>query len=165
LEKAIDGGGIENSYIGLRHFGYDSTLNPSGKSTVTVMLYADFDWWKSKYKDNAVYIQEKERLATEVKNVVETNYPETRGKIDVIDVATPMTYVRYCNAWRGAWMSWAPTPKSKIRYIPGSLPGLDGFQLTGQWTMPPGGLPVAVVTGRWVIQSICGLEKQRFKSN
>ena len=157
LEKSIDS-------VGFRHFCYDNTLMPQGKSAVTVFLKADFDWWRDKYNNKEDYIQEKERIAAEVISVVEKHYHETKGKIEIVDVATPMTYVRYCNAWKGAWMSFANTPKGSIRYIPGNLPGLDGFYLAGQWTMPPGGLPTALITGRWVIQRICGIEKRKFNT-
>lgn len=164
LEEKINGGGATNDYLGFKHFCYDNNLMPEGKSAVTVMLGADFDWWKERYNDKDAYIKEKERIGAEVASVLEKTYPETKGKVEVIDVATPMTYVRYCNAWRGAWMAFGTTPKGKIQYISGKLPGLDGFYLSGQWTMPPGGLPTAVITARWTIQRICGLEKRKFDS-
>jgi hypothetical protein len=59
-------------------------------------------------------------------------------------------------------MAWANTPLGRIKFVSGKLPGLTNFFLTGQWTLPPGGLPTAVVTGRWVIQRICHLEKKKF---
>ncbi|MBM3701034.1 MAG: hypothetical protein FJW68_09020 [Actinobacteria bacterium] len=75
---------------------------------------------------------------------------------------TPLTYERYCNAYRGAWMSWAPTPGAKIRFITGILPGLDNFYLTGQWTMPPGGLPTAIMSANWTMQRICAKENVQY---
>jgi phytoene dehydrogenase-like protein len=132
------------------------------KSALITLLNADFDWWKERYANKELYRSEKERVAEDVKTIAQKYYPETKGKIETVDVATPMTYVRYCNAWQGSWMAWANTPSGKIRFVPGELPGLENFFLTGQWTLPPGGLPTAVVTGRWVIQRICRLEKKKF---
>lgn len=163
LHFEIDGGGKSNNYLGFRHFGFDKTLMPNGKNALIIMLHGDFNWWKEKYNDQEVYKEEKNRLANDVIKVVEDYYPELRNKIEVVDVATPMTYVRYCDAWQGAWMAWATTPKGKIRFIPGILPGLKNFYLAGQWTLLPGGLPSAAITGKWVIQRICKAEKIKFK--
>ncbi len=162
-DRPVDAGGVSNEFVGLRHFCFDKTLMPEGRSAVTVVMSADYEWWKAKRQDPVAYKQEKERLAQEIIAIVEQRYPETKGKIEVHDVATPMTYERYCNAWRGSWMAWAGTPKSKIRYVSGKLPGLEGFFYAGQWNMPPGGLPTAVVGGKWVIQRICGLERKKFQ--
>ena len=78
-------------------------------------------------------------------------------------MATPTTYERYCNAWRGAWMAWANTPGAKIRAVRAAVPGLTHFYQAGQWLLPPGGLPVAVVTGKWAIQHVCRAEKVAFR--
>ena len=113
---------------------------------------------KREKTDPEPYKAEKERISEEVIAAFIERFPESEGKIKIIDMATPITYERYCNAYRGAWMSWAPTPGAKIRFISGILPGLDNFYLTGQWIMPPGGLPTAVMTGCWTIQRICEKE-------
>lgn len=161
-QAPVDAGGITHEVVSLKNYCFDSTMVPAGKSVVTSLLSADFDWWKAKKADPQAYRAEKERVAHEVVAVLEQRYPETRGKVEAVDVATPMTYVRYCDAWRGAWMSFMTTPRQKTRYLPGNLPGLEGFYMAGQWTMPPGGLPGAVMTGRWVIQRLCAKAKRSF---
>jgi phytoene desaturase len=152
--QTIDAGGIVHDMVGLKNYCFDPSMVPSGKSVVTTILAADYDWWKAKKEDAAAYKREKERVAAEVIAALEERYPETKGKVETVDVVTPMTYVRYCDAWRGAWMSFMTTPKQKTRYLPGNLPGLERFYMAGQWTLPPGGLPGAVLTGRWVIQRV-----------
>ena len=165
MASEVDGGGKTNKHLGFRHFCFDKTLMPEGKTALITVLHADFNWWKEKYSDIEAYNHEKRRIAQEIKAVAEDYYPELKDSVEIIDVATPMTYVRYCNAWEGAWMAWAGTPKGTIRYVPGHLPGLKNFYLAGQWTLPPGGLPSAVVTGCWVIQRICGIEKMKFAAS
>ena len=76
---------------------------------------------------------------------------------------TPMTYVRFCNAWRGSWMSWGDS-KDVPRYYPGILPGLDNFILAGMWTLPPGGLPGAGGSGRFAAHRLCIKEGLPFKT-
>jgi phytoene dehydrogenase-like protein len=153
--QPVDGGGYVNSWLGLNHYSYDPTFASKGKSVVAAsFLGSDYDWWKQKAQDKAVYKAEKQRVAQEVCSAVEERFPQAKGKIEVVDVATPVTYERYCNAWRGAYMSWGPTPKSKIRTVPGKLAGLNGFYMAGQWTMLPG-INGGVITGRWAIQRVC----------
>jgi phytoene desaturase len=157
--EKIDIGGTLTENVSLKHYCYDQSLAPQGKSIVSCLFPGDFNWWKNKYQDINSYNQEKERLANDVCKVIESRFPETKGKIERVDVATPMTYVHYCNAWRGSWMTWI---NAKERYFLGNLPGLDHFYMAGQWTMPPGGLPCAATSGRWVIQRICKNESLRF---
>lgn len=165
IPSEIDGGGKANKQIGFRHYCFDKTLMSEGKSALITVLPADFNWWEEKHSDSESYKNEKERIGNEIKAIAEQYYPELKHNIETIDVATPMTYVRYCNAWQGAWMAWATTPKGKVQYIPGYLPGLEHFYLAGQWTLLPGGLPTAVLTGRWVIQRICKWDRRKFKNN
>lgn len=162
LDRPIDAGGNVLDHILLKNYCFDPTMVPQGKAVVTSLLPADFDWWKAKKEDPAAYQAEKERIAREVCAVLESRYPEAKGKIEQVDVSTPMTYVRYCDAWRGSWMSFMTTPKGKTGYISGKLPGLDRFYMAGQWTMAPGGLPGAAMAGRWVIQRLCKLNKRKF---
>ena len=39
---------------------------------------------------------------------------------------------------------------------------LDNFVLSGQWIMAPGGLPIAIFTGKHAICRICKSEKKKF---
>jgi phytoene desaturase len=165
-ESPLDAGGITHNFIGFKNYCFDSTLQPAGKSVVISILDADFDWWKAKKEDSAAYRSEKERIASAVCAAIERRFPEARGKIEQVDVATPMTYVRYCNAWRGSWMSFMTTPETDRAKndLPGNLPGLDRFYMAGQWTMPPGGLPGAVMAGRFAVQRICTQSKVKFSA-
>lgn len=160
--KTIDAGGVIHNYIGAKNYCYDKTIAPAGKSVITIILEADYKWWENKYNDKSVYNSEKKRISKEITFAIQERFPDICGRIEVIDVATPMTYVRYCNSWKGAWMSWMVSPNSKIRYHTGKFKGLKNFYQTGQWILPPGGLPVAVVTGKWTIQRICNECKINF---
>jgi phytoene dehydrogenase-like protein len=165
-DTPVDAGGISHGFVPFKNYCFDKSMAPTGKSVVTTVLDADFDWWKAKKQDPEAYRAEKERIAHEVCAALESRYPETKGKIEQVDVATPMTYVRYCNAWRGAWMSFMSTPESAggSNDSTGMLPGLSRFCMTGQWTMPPGGLPGAGLSGKWTIQRICRDSKVEFKA-
>ncbi len=159
-ETPVDAGGIRHDFVSLKNYSFDPTMVPVGKTVITSLLGADYDWWKACRADTAAYRAEKQRVADEVIAVLNRRYPQTVGKVETVDVVTPTTYERYCNAWKGAWMSFMNTPGQKIRFVPGSLPGLERFQMAGQWVLPPGGLPGAVMSGKWAIERILASAKK-----
>ena len=165
LDEPVRLGGDEHTRIWLMHYSYDRSMAPPGHSVVTSFFpTSDFDWWRELYQEKEAYRAEKDRIASVVKDAIENQYSAAEGRVGVMDVATPMTYVRYCNAWRGAWMSWISTPDLPARYLPMRLRGLKGFVMAGQWIMPPGGLPVAALSGRWAVQHLCAAERRPFVS-
>ena len=76
------------------------------------------------------------------------------GLVDVSDVATPLTYERYCANWKGSWMT-DMTPSTKMKSYPAVVDGLSGVYFAGHRMQPPGGLPVALATGRAAVQYLC----------
>ena len=46
----------------------------------------------------------------------------------------------------------------------GLIDGLKNFVIAGQWVMPPGGLPIALFTGRHAAYRITRWEKKKFKA-
>jgi len=47
------------------------------------------------------------------------------------------------------------TPSMKMKSYPAAINGLSGVYFAGQRMMPPGGLPVALMTGRTAVQYLC----------
>ena len=147
--------GLTDNSVAVLHYGYDDTLAPAGKTILGCFYYADYDYWKKLHTDADNYHAEKKRLEELAVADAMRFYPEIDGKIETTDVVTPMTYVRYCNAWRGSWMTWMGGGKEVPQYYPGVLPGLENFIMAGMWTLPPGGLPGAAVSGRFAAQRLC----------
>jgi phytoene dehydrogenase-like protein len=87
-----------------------------------------------------------------------------KDKIEVVDIATPATFRRYTNNWKGSVQGWLPG-KNIIAQSPvkSELPGLKGFYFIGHWSIPGGGLPVAIKSARDVAQMICKIKKVRFR--
>ncbi len=140
-------------------YNFDYTLMPKGKSIVASYYLANYDDWRLLNKEQ--YAAYKEQLRQDAVAALLERYPQTDGKIETIDVVTPMTYVRYCDAWRGAWMTW-PQGKGVPQYFPGKLEGLDGFLLASMWAMPPGGLPSAAAAGRFAAHRLTLAEGREF---
>ncbi len=155
LDAPVEIGGRRVDTIPIRHSCYDPTLTREGKSNVTILVPADYDWWQAKAQDRAAYEAEKADIEAALSGLLEELYPETANKIEVTDLATPLTYVRYCNAYRGSWMSFVISPETPTAQWDGRIDGLDHFYMGGMWTNFPGGLPGAAIGGRWAVQRLC----------
>jgi len=87
------------------------------------------------------------------------------GHIEVIDVATPKTNVRYTGVKDGAYEGFLPSRENMMKSLKMTLPKLQNFYMAGQWLVPGGGLPPSAQTGKWAVQLICKKRKQEFISN
>ena len=149
------------SRIAYKNYAYEKTFAPEGCTTITMNLQQfdqDYLVWKELYQDQEAYKKEKDRIGQFVKSEVERVNPELKGKIHILDVATPVTYERYCNAYHGAWMTFILRPRQKRLTFNGMIDGLSNCYLAGQWMISPGGLPGAVNSGKSAIQRICKAE-------
>lgn len=154
--------GMDRTAVYLKHYGFDRMLCPPGKAIVTTVLISDYQYWKRLREDPAAYRAEKEKVAQAFAQVVEQRFPQTRGCLRAADVATPLTYERYTDAWQGAYMGWQSTPEFPVRQVPTTLPGLSNFTMAGQWTYTVGGLPVALMSARGTLQRICAEDGREF---
>jgi len=88
--------------------------------------------------------------------------PDIRRAIEVIDVSSPATIVRYTSNWRGSFEGWLLTPGMGYRPSRTTLPGLRHFLMAGQWVMPGGGLPSGLFTARSAIRAVCKADRAPF---
>ena len=73
-------------------------------------------------------------------DALEHKFGNVRDNIEMLDVATPATYIRYTNNWTGGQISWKATKKTFGKPTTWSIKGLDNFYMTGQWAGTSGGL-------------------------
>ncbi len=158
--------GRPRDWLRLRHFCYDPTMAPTGKSALQVWLGSDFNYWNELRNDPPAYAAEKSAIAESVLSVLETRFPGLRRDVEVVDVATPYTTWRYTGNWQGSPQGWAYSPATLKMLlgqgIPKTLPGVANFYMAGQWVEPGGGLPAAVMSGRNIMQIICRRTGRRF---
>jgi phytoene dehydrogenase-like protein len=134
---------------------------PEGGTALTTISFGDtYDFWKQA-KDDGRYEEEKQILAEQFSSALCAKYPQCEGKIEVIDIATPLTYERYTGAYRGSWMS-VMKPGDKMKQYPGNCEGINGLFFAGHRLMPPGGLPSAAASGRQAAQMVCRLYDVQF---
>jgi len=162
LEEPINVGDAARRWLHVHHYCYDPTMAPQGKSAVTVTFQNNnHAYWKKLYEDRERYKAEKQSLADAVIARLEKRFPGITGQIEVVDVATPVTYERYTGNWQGSYCGWATTTETMDKSMSRTLPGLGSFCMAGQWVFP-GGVPTALISGRHVMQVICKQDKRPF---
>lgn len=144
------------------NYGFDPTLAPKGKTTIIIRFDSPWEIWKD--LNDEAYHDEKRVILEEMTKRLIKLYPEVEGHIEVTDVATPRTDVRYTGVWQGAYEGFLPGPDNLNKNLEMRIPGLEGFTLIGQWVFPGGGLPPAAQSGRWAIQLLCKDLKREFRT-
>lgn len=165
LKKSFMVGGEEINRIALKNHSFDSTLAPEGKTVFTIMIETKYDYWANLKNKKEKYFAEKENIKDSVVNAISEIYPGIEDKIEVVDVATPLTFIHYTGNWKGSYEGWLWNQKVSFTFeMPQTLPGLSNFYMAGQWVSPGGGLYGAATSARKAVKMICKNEKKRFKT-
>lgn len=153
-------GGVDLPFFVVSNYARDNYA-PEGCTAVTALLPGyTYGWWKAA-KADGTYDAKKKAVAEHFIHILGDMVPESRGKIAVTDVATPVTYERYCNTFEGSYMSdWLPATfttnaPNRVR---------KGLYFAGQRTAYSGGLPPAVISGRLAVRALCKDFGHKFKN-
>ncbi|MCP4130664.1 MAG: NAD(P)/FAD-dependent oxidoreductase [bacterium] len=117
----------------------DPSFSPEGTSQIAIVLLKNGDPWLR--IPTADYAKEKYRLAEDLIATAEKVFPGLRDHIEEIEIATPITHLRYLGHPRGAIYGFSSlakdsnmfiTPRQNIKGLfgAGSWFGLGGFQPT-----------------------------------
>ncbi|MDR2979457.1 MAG: NAD(P)/FAD-dependent oxidoreductase [Bacteroidales bacterium] len=148
----------EVNYLKINHYSFSSHFCKGGKTLVQVVLHEqEFAYWeKLKTASEVEYQQVKEKIAKQIIIEIEHVYPETSGKIELLDVATPLTLQRYCHSYRGAYLSFCNMHHQEQRENhEGKIHGIKNMFLGGQWVFQEGGIALAAISGKFAVQRIC----------
>ncbi|MFO0549762.1 MAG: flavodoxin domain-containing protein [Polyangiaceae bacterium] len=161
--EPLDVGGVANDKLYLRIFNDEPTSAPPGHSVVQLMLTTDYDYWAKEYaagKDN--YAAAKKALTDALVERLDALVPNLKQAIEVVDLATPITYWNTARSWRGAYEGWKPGSDAFFGSLKQTVHGVAGLYLAGQWVEPGGGVPTALASGRKVVQLVCADEQVTF---
>ena len=162
LEKPVTIAGNEHKELGVLIYNFDPELAPEGKSVVKVQFNTDYEYWEKLYREPERYKAEKEQIADTVIELLDKRFPGLAEQVEMRDVATPVTWVRYTGNWKGSYEGWMISPETFMMEMKKTLPGLENFYMSGQWVNPGGGMPTAVMSGNHTIQIICKKDKKKF---
>jgi phytoene dehydrogenase-like protein len=155
----LDAGGRSADYLYLRIYNDDPALAPKDHTVVQATIATSYEFWA---KTGTNYASEKDRLAERLLRSLEHYLPGMKGTVDVVDVATPLTFWNMARSWRGAFEGWIPTADALFGHVEKTLPGLEHFYMAGQWMEPGGGVPMAIMSGRQVVQLLCESQSRAF---
>lgn len=151
---------MKHGYSIMNQSAVDPTLAPDGKTTIIIRFDSAWENWEN------VGQEEYEKLKIQIRkhgiHILERHFPGVKEKIEVVDVSTPKTAVKYTGVWKGAYEGFLPTGNMIKKTLPNTVPNLKSFYMIGQWMFPGGGLPPAAQSGKWVLQTICKERKLTF---
>ena len=144
--------GITYNTLIVNNYAKEGDYAPEGCTVLTCLLHGNsYDYWAAAKSDGSYAAKKQETIALVIDRLSD-RIPELKTSVEVTDMATPLTYERYCDTYQGSYMShWEPltrVPHAPIRFAP-------GIYFTGQRVNFSGGLPPAAVTGRRTAQTLC----------
>src|SRR5690554_6418487 len=116
FDQAFTYAGNEINTIGFNNYATFKGYAPEGCTSLTMALIGDsYDYWKNA-KEQGRYDEEKKCLAEVIIDRLSSKLPQIKDKVAVWDVATPLTYERYCGTFKGSWMSETGKGSKMITY-------------------------------------------------
>ena len=126
---------------------------PKGKNIINLIILQGYEHWKKYETDyrkgnKEAYRQEKERMGDVLIRRAETVLlPGLSEAIEVKEIGTPLTNVRFTGNYRGAIYGWDETlDNSNPRRLPHTTP-IKKLYLSGAWTSPGHGYGGVIASG------------------
>jgi prolycopene isomerase len=145
---------VERSGYGLTL--YDNLFegySPKGKNTLNIIAPQGYGPWEKFASDyfqgkKDAYKKEKERMARVLVEKVEKKFlPGLSKAIEVMEIGTPLTNVRYTGNYRGAIYGFDQTlDNSGSTRLPNKTP-INKLYLAGAWTRPGHGYSAVIGSG------------------
>ncbi len=155
-------GKFEFEHLVVLNHAFDATQNTT-KVCLSVLNDVDdgvYEYLKGLSREE--YLAEKKRLGEAIRAELAKDFGLDESLFELLDVATPLTYERYTNAYHGSYQAFASTKRMGALMHKGIIKGLKHFYFCGQWIMPPGGLPVAAFSAKMSAIRLCREDRKKF---
>jgi len=149
LAGDVEGGGVSVTLYDAIYPGY----SPAGKNTINLLALQGYGPWEPFEADyragrKAAYDQEKERMADVlIRKAEERLLPGLSDAIEVKEIGTPLTNVRYTGHHRGAIYGWDQTVNNSGSTRVGHATPIEGLYLAGAWSRPGHGYGAVIPSG------------------
>jgi len=130
----------------------DPSCCPEGKSVVTTMVLAEPERFESALdpgrKRGKAYKELKKHVTSQLleKIVRALGIADLERHIEVLELATPVTFERYTANRGGAYVGWKYSPDQAQNHFPQESP-VGNLILCGHWVAPGGGVSNVMVGG------------------
>jgi phytoene dehydrogenase-like protein len=115
LDKPVTIAGHKNDSLEMQLYGFDKTMAPEGKGVIKVELVSSYSYWKQLHADERRYEEEKQKVSSQVLEILESHFHGIRNQVEVIDVPTLMTWERFMGGTHG----FNNMPNKKFGFITG----------------------------------------------
>ncbi len=124
----------------------DPEASPPGTANVVLaFLHSAEPWLKLSPSE---YLEAKDRMAASALDVAERFSPELRRHIEVMEISTPLTNMRFTANPAGTYIGYMYTPQdTAVMRIPNRGP-LDGLFFANAWVRLGGGYQTCINSGR-----------------
>lgn len=129
---------------------HDRDLLPENRHSIQLIVAAP-------YYERAKWDACRKKLAQDVVQRLEQYIPGVSQWVEVEQVATPTTLLKYTGNYKGAMYGWASTPEQVGRQKLPEETAIGGLYIVGHWTgLPSGhsGIPTVVTSGRRVAKVV-----------
>jgi all-trans-retinol 13,14-reductase len=145
----VESGGV---YVTL-YDNIEAGYSPAGKNTLNIMTLQGYDPWERFANDyhageKRAYRKEKERLADVlIRRAEKALLPGLSSAIEVKEIGTPLTNVRYTGHHRGAIYGWDQTVNNSGAARVGHATPVRNLYFAGAWSRPGHGYGAAIPSG------------------
>jgi all-trans-retinol 13,14-reductase len=149
LRAKVEKGGFSLTLYDNLYRGY----SPQGKNTLNIMVLQGYEPWRRYEADYVAgnkksYRAEKERLADVLIRRAEAKLlPGLSKAIEVKEIGTPLTNVRYTGNYRGAVYGWDQTLENSMPRRLSQRTPIRNLYLAGAWTQPGHGYGAVIPSG------------------
>ena len=156
---------LPGHHVNLRYEGHERSYSPEGKSLLQAMVYCDEEaavsYIETKNRSKEEYAKLKFAVAEALTGFIAKNFPFLDGKMRAVDVWTPATYHRVVGTQMGSFMSFVFPKRCIPKELKNDVPSFENLMIAGQWLQMPGGLPIAVNSGKSAVMRIIEKDGKR----
>ena len=153
LKEHVVMAGYEYSTLWVYRYSDRDGYAPDGCSSLTILFQGNtYDYWKAAMDDDS-YVETKKAFVEKAVQLLTEYLPEIEGQIAVTDLATPITYERYCGCYEGGYMGIWRANQNPF-HVPVKSKTVHGLRFAGMRTFMSGGLPVSVQSGYKAAKSL-----------
>ena len=130
----------------------DPEFSPPGTCVVTLTTLSFGDPWQKMSPQQ--YVEAKNTLAAGLIDLAERVAPGLKDHIEVVEVATPLTHMRYTGNMAGAVYGYENSvAEGTVQRLPNRGP-IDGLYFASAWTRVGGGFQPCIDSGRTAAENI-----------
>lgn len=161
--ESFTAGSNNIDFLSLRVYDYDDTLFPKDKRVIQCNIFQDtddYEYWNSIYDDKERYNTEKQRIADDVMERICNQYPKLRNRLILLGTYSPVTFTKWCGAYKGSYMSFFQMKGYKSLTAKNTVKGLHNVFIGSQWLTTSGGLPTAAASGKFAAEKMIKMSKK-----